>query len=180
VDSVQFRANASVLGVRLDVKGSATREDGFLEIRADANLRLLGLPSLHANITGSVSASRSTLEGTFDGPGPLLSSYIIGSGVLDTTGVLSELNVGIFGLTFTPSIKLPDPTSSNSRPTSLLDKPINPFTPGGLTIGAAFYHIDRYGLGYVSIGVMPHLDNKLFSDFRVGFTSQSYINIPYF
>lgn len=170
LDSARLTASVGVPGVSLEASGTGVSDgSGGLRLSTRADLRLFGLPSLHAEGTGSLSTSGASLTGTFSGAGPLYTSYITGNFDLSTrTGVSGS--AGIFGVTYSPSVSVTDP----SPPSPGLGSPRTPWEPGGLTIGASYYHFSQGNLSYISGGFMPDLSENIISNPRFGVTLQGH------
>lgn len=174
--SVSATANVEVPGVSLTAQGTGTaNQDGSLSVGASADLRLFGLPSLHAQGTGTVSGTGADFQGTFSGAGPLYSSYITGDFSLSTSrGVSGSAFVG--GLTYSPSFTLPDPSPPSPGEVALIGNPDEPWIPGGITIGASYFNYSQGQLSYVSAGIMPDIGSNILSNPRFGITAQFHFN----
>ena len=172
LDTAHLRATIGVPGVRLTATGTGTAgANGSLATRAHADLRLLGLPSLHVEGTGELSTSGASLTGTFSGAGPLYTSYITGGFDLSTQRGVG-VQAGVFGLTYSPSLSLSDPARITSGMRAVGGEPRTPWTPGGLTVGASYFQYKQGCVSYISAGFMPDLGERIFSNPRVGVTGQ--------
>lgn len=170
--SASATANVDVPGISLTAQGTGTANpDGSLAVTASANLRLLGLPSLSAQGTGTVSGEEANFQGTFSGAGPLYTSYITGNFSLSTSQGVSG-NAFIAGLTYSPSLSLTDPSPPTRGEIALMGEPVEPWTPGGLTIGASYFNYSQGNLSYVSAGLMPDLSSNIIANPRFGITAQ--------
>ena len=174
--SLSARATLGVPGLTLNARGTGTANpNGSLDVAASADLTLFGLPSLHAQGTGNISATESYFQGTFSGAGPLYTSYISGDFLLSSTRGISG-SAFIAGLTYSPSLSLSDPSPVSRRETALLGEPANPWTPGGLTLGASYFSYSQGQLSYISAGIMPDIGSNIFSNPRFGITAQFHFN----
>jgi hypothetical protein len=171
--SVNANADIAVPGlVSLTARGSGRQtSDGSLAVTASSDVRLFGLPSLHAEGTGTVSAEGADFAGVFYGPGPLYTSYITGSFDLSTRRGISA-SAGVFGLTYSPSLTLTDPNPTSAGFRAIAGEPRNPWTPGGLTLGASFFQYSQGNFNYISAGFMPDLSERIINNPRVGVTAQ--------
>jgi hypothetical protein len=174
--SLSARATLGVPGLTLNARGTGTANpNGSLDVAASADLTLFGLPSLHAQGTGNVSSEGYNFQGTFSGAGPLYTSYITGDFSLDSSRGISG-RAGIFGLTYSPSLELRDPSPVSKREIGLLGKPANPWNPGGLTIGVSYFSYSQGQLSYISAGFMPDIGPNIISNPRFGITAQFHFN----
>lgn len=170
LDSARLTASVGVPGVSVEASGTGVANgSGGLNVSTRADLRILGLPSLHIEGTGAVSTSEASLRGTFRGAGPLFTSYITGNFDLSTrTGIRGS--AGIFGVTYSPTVSITD-----SHPASPgLGSPRVPWEPGGLTVGASYYNYSQGNLSYISGGFMPDLSERIISNPRFGVTLQGH------
>ena len=172
--NIDVNADAPGVSVRGRVTGESNA-DGSVSISATADLRLLGLRSLHVQGTGSVSQTGANLQGTFAGPGPLYSSYITGDfSVGSSSGVSGSARV--LGLTYSPSADIPDPSPQTPGEIASYGKLKNPWNPGGLTLGASWFRYQQGNLDYVSAGFMPDIGPNIISNPRFGITAQFHFN----
>ncbi len=172
LDSAHLRATVAVPGVNLTATGSGTANaDGSLGIRANANLRLFGLPSLQVEGTGSVSGSGASLSGTFRGAGPLYTSYITGNFDLSTQHGVGA-SAGVFGLTYTPGLSVTDPSPPSAGIRAVAGEPRTPWSPSGLTLGASFFQYSQGNFNYISGGFMPDLSERILTNPRIGVSAQ--------
>ncbi len=172
LESARLRATAGIPGFRLDARAFGTgNAGGGLDVRGSADLTLFGLPSLHATGSGTVSSSGVDFSARFSGAGPLYSSYVTGGLDYHSRSGLSG-QAGVFGLTYTPGISLKDPAPPSPGTAAVLGSPANPWTPGGLTLGASYFGY-RQGLFYsVSGGFMPDLSERILTNPRFGVSAQ--------
>ena len=174
LDSVNARLRAGIPGLDIDARARGTgNADGSLSFTASADVRLLTATPLNIAGSGTISSSGATFAGTFSGPGPLYSSYILGDFNLSTRGG-NTARAGVFGLTYSPSVSLTPPSIPGQPPvrsTGPAD-PITPWSPGGLTIGASFFQYDRGNFNYISVGLMPDLGERILTNPRGGITAQ--------
>ncbi len=172
LDSARLRATVDVPGINLEARGTGVAAPGGgLALRANADLRLLGLPSLHLEGSGSASAAGVNFAGRFYGPGPLFTSYITGGFNLSSeTGISGH--AGVFGLTYTPGVSVTDPAPPSPGLSAIAGAPANPWTPSGLTLGASYFHYSQGLITHVSGGFMPDLSERVLSNPRLGVTAQ--------
>ena len=110
LESARLEASVGVPGVSLQARGTASAAPGGgLSLAGSADLRLLGLPSLHAQGTGTATSNGVDFAGRFSGAGPLFTSYITGRFDLSTSRGISA-SAGVFGLTYSPGLSLKDPS----------------------------------------------------------------------
>jgi RHS repeat-associated protein len=172
-ESARLSANVGVPGFNLTLQGTGTATTGGnLALSANADLRLFGLPSLHAEGTGTASTSGADLSGRFYGPGPLYTSYITGNFSLSTrTGISAD--AAVFGLTYTPGVSVsspvPDPPGLS---VAAGGGPASPWTPEGLTLGVSYFRYQQGLFSHISGGFMPDLSQRIFTNPRVGVTAQ--------
>jgi hypothetical protein len=143
---------------------------GGLAFNATGNVRLLGLPSLQLQGTGSVSAAGAEFSGRFSGAGPLFTSYITGGFNLSTQSGISA-GAGVFGLTYTPGVSITDPAPASPGLSAVAGAPASPWTPSGLTLGASYFRYSQGLLTHVSGGFIPDLSDRIFSNPRFGITA---------
>jgi RHS repeat-associated protein len=156
----------------LSATGSGTlNETGGLSLRASADLRLFGLPSLHAEGTGTANAQGIDFRGSFSGAGPLYTSYIRGDFSLSSSSGFSA-NAFIAGITYTPKVSVTDTNPPTSGMIAAGGEPKTPWTPEGLTLGASFFNLSHGNLSHVSGGIIPELNNNIFTNLRVGATAR--------
>ncbi len=172
LESARLNASVGVPGVRLDVQGTGTATtQGNLALRANADLRLFGLPSLHAEGTGTASTSGADFAGRFYGPGPLYTSYITGDFSLSTrTGISGSASV--FGLTYTPGVTLSNPSPTPPGLAAAGGAPTSPWTPQGLTLGASYFQYQHGVFTYISGGFMPDLSQRILTNPRFGVSAE--------
>jgi RHS repeat-associated protein len=181
LNSVGLNAEASLPGISASVSGTGIRQDdGRFRLLGNAELNVLG-GSVHAEGAGTASTNGADFSGTFSGAGPLYTSYLFGNFSLSTeTGI--SANAGVLGLTYSPSVSLSDPSSDiPGFPPATPTTGTGPFTaaepwsPGGLTIGASLFQYRNGGVNYVSGGFMPDLSlsnpSSIFTNPRVGITA---------
>jgi RHS repeat-associated protein len=174
LESANLRLNVAVPGVSLDATATGTgNPDGSLAIRGRADLRLFYLPSLHITATGVVSSSEASITGNFSGAGPLFTSYIFGDFDLSTRRGISA-RAGILGLTYSPSISISDPSPPSAGLRAIAGEPRNPWTPGGLTLGASFFQYSQGNLSYISAGFIPDIGERILTNPRFGITAQGH------
>ena len=167
LDSAQLRASATIPGLSLAANARGVGDGrGGLNVTADASVRLFGLQSLRAQGTGNVSANGASIAGTFSGPGPLYSSYILGDFNLNTRGG-NTVNATVLGLGYTPGLDLDGPASPPPGSGAEV-APKAPWQPSGLSLGVTRFNYSRENLNYLSIGVFPDLSSNLFRNFQVG------------
>jgi len=174
LESARLRANFDVPGLNVEIRGTGTSTSGNrLRLNATGDVRLLGLPSLHIEGSGSASTSGVEFSGRFFGPGPLFTSYITGRYTLSTELGISA-GMGVFGLTYTPGISISDPASPSPGFTAIAGEPRNPWTPSGLTLGASYFQYSQRQFTWVSGGFMPDPSKKIFTNLRFGVTAGFY------
>jgi RHS repeat-associated protein len=172
LESARLRATVDVPGVNLEARatGKGTSE-GSLALTFRADLRLLGLPSLHAEGTGTASAESASLTGRFYGAGPLFTSYITGGFDLSTSRGISA-RAGVFGLTYSPGVSVTDPAPPTPGLRAIAGEPLTPWEPGGLTLGASFFQYTGGNFNYISGGLMPDLSQRILTNPRFGVTAR--------
>jgi hypothetical protein len=172
LESARLNATVSVPGLGLSVQGTGTATaQGDLSLRASADLRLLGLPSLHAEGTGTASGSEASLSGRFYGPGPLYTSYITGNFSVGTrTGISGS--AGVFGLTYTPGVTLTSPAPPSPGLNTAAGAAASPWAPQGLTLGASYFQYRQGLFSHISGGFMPDLSQRILTNPRFGITAQ--------
>lgn len=172
LDSARLRASVSVPGLSLEASGSGmTNPDGSFALNARADSRLLGLPFLSAQGSGTASGSGVSFTGTFSGPGPLYSSYITGNFDLNSRGG-STATAGVFGLTYSPSVTVSDPVPTSPGLSVIGGDPITPWVPGGLTLGASLFQYSQGNFNYISGGFMPDMSGRVLTNPRFGVSAQ--------
>ena len=171
LQSARLQANVDLpgLNVGLGATGTAT-SSGALALSASGDIRLLGLPSLHLEGSGSASTTGVDLSGRFYGPGPLFTSYISGSFDLSTNRGISA-RAGVIGLTYTPGINISDPAPPSPGLSAVAGPARNPWTPSGLTLGASYFQDAQGQLTHVSAGFIPELNERIFTNPRFGVTA---------
>nr|WP_281722007.1 SpvB/TcaC N-terminal domain-containing protein [Nitrosomonas nitrosa] len=174
LESARLRASVDVPGVNVEVSGTATGTSrGGLALRAAGDIRVLGLPSLHVEGSGSVSTTGVDFSGQFYGPGPLFTSYITGRFDLSTERGISA-SAGAFGLTYTPDVSLTPPAPPSPGFTAIAGSPASPWTPSGLTLGASYFQYSQGLLTHVAGGFIPELGERIFTNPRFGVTAEGH------
>jgi len=165
-----FTVTGGVPGVRLDASGTGTGNLATgVDVRASADLHILGLQSLHINATGTIGPTEASLGGTFSGPGPLYTSYITGDFNLSTrTGISAQ--AGVFGVTYTPGVDITDPNPPSPGLRAVAGDPAEPWAPSGLTLGASWFRYSQGNFQSISGGYMPDFSNL--SNPRFGITAR--------
>ena len=169
-------ANASVNTGLLSFTASGYgtgNADGSLSFNASGGLRILGLQSLQFRGTGTASASGAAFSGSFSGPGPLYTSYIMGDFNLSTTSGISA-RAGVLGLTYTPGVSVSDPSPPSPGMLAIMGAPQTPWSPSGLTLGASFFQYDQGNVNWISVGLIPDLSSNIFSNLQLGVTAQGH------
>jgi len=170
----RFRLSTALSVVSLEGRTSGTvTTQGVEDLRLSADLRLLGLPSLHVEGTGQATRTEASLSGTFSGAGPLMTSYVTGDFNLSSrTGVSGQ--AGVFGLTYTPGFDVNDPAPPSAGLRAVAGEPATPWAPSGLTIGASYFQYSHGNLNYLSAGFMPDLSSRLLTNPRFGVSLQGH------
>ena len=143
--------------------GNAT---GGVDLTGSAQLTMFGLPSLSIQGTGTASSEGIDFSGTFRGPGPLFTSYAFGDFSLSTSTGISA-RAAVFGVTYTPAVSITDP---NARTGVGPSAPLEPWNPGGLTLGASVFSVSHGVPSWASVGLMPDFSDRILTNPRVGAT----------
>ena len=167
--SGEFHAGVPGLNVDGNVSG-ASNQDGGLDLSANAQLRILGIPSLSIQGSGSLSQDGYDFSGAYSGYIPPL-SYATGNFSLSsTTGIDADAHV--FGLTYTPELKVKDPAPLPAPLRDALGEDEGPSSPpSGLTLGYSYSRYNRGAFTHFSAGIMTND----FSTFGVG----AYLRTPF-
>jgi RHS repeat-associated protein len=171
VNDLSGRFNAGVPGLNLrgNVSGESN-QDGGLNLSANARLKILGIPSLSITGSGSLSQEGYDFSGAFSGYIPPL-SYARGQFSLNSsTGI--DASAQVFGLTYTPELKISDPSPLSDAARQALGPVQGPSSPpSGLTLGYSYSRYNRGAFTHFSAGLMT-------SDFKT-FGAGAYLRVPF-
>jgi RHS repeat-associated protein len=125
---------------------------GGLNVRGTADLRLFGVPSLHADFQGSTSLSGDfNVSGRFHGF-IVPATYTFGTFNLGSrTGVSASAHA--FGLTYMPAVSAGESSPPNSVGPFL--PPNAPEAPSGPALGYSYTHYAHGTLTHIAVGFVP-------------------------